>query len=211
MHKNKPTKSHKYAPITSSKIGHKEDEKLQFEEEEACPPTAKVDTPMLQLSMAPKPSNLSNKGKNVLNSIPTNVFPLNVPFPSRFLQSKNEEEEKDVLETFRKEQVNIPLLDAIKQIPKYAKCLKKLCTTKKRVQEKEVVHVSENVSAILQHKLPPKCKDPGSFTISCVIGNTRFKSAMLDLGASINVMLYSIYASMNLGALKNDGVIIQGR
>ncbi|KAM1450672.1 hypothetical protein ACFX2I_037890 [Malus domestica] len=159
--------------------------------------------------MAPNLSNSSNKGKNVLNSIPTNVFPLNVPFPSRFLQSKNEEEEKYVLETFRKVHVNIPLLDAIKQIPKYAKCLKKLCTTKKRVREKEVVHVSENVSAILQHKLPPKCKDPGSFTIPCVIGNTRFKFAMLDLGASINVMPYSIYASMNLEALKNDGVIIQ--
>ncbi|CAN6552281.1 unnamed protein product [Malus baccata var. baccata] len=144
-----------------------------------------------------------------LNSSPSNVFPLNVPFPSRFLQSKNEEEEKDVLETFRKVHVNIPLLDAIKQIPKYAKCLKKLCTTKKRAREKEVVHVSENVSAILQRKLPPKCKDPGSFTIPCVIGNTCFKSAMLVLGASINVMPYSVYASMNLGALKHDGVIIQ--
>ncbi|MBT0984572.1 retropepsin-like domain-containing protein, partial [Salmonella enterica subsp. enterica serovar Typhimurium] len=32
---------------------------------------------------------------------------------------------------------------------------------------------------------------------------------MLDLGASINVMPYSIYASMNLGELKQDGVIIQ--
>ncbi|CAN6579327.1 unnamed protein product [Malus baccata var. baccata] len=126
-----------------------------------------------------------------------------------FLQSKKEEEEKDVLETFRKVQVNIPLLDAIKQIPKYANCLKKLCTTRKRFREKEVVQVSENVSAIIQRKLPPKCKDPGSFTIPCVIGNTRFKSAMLDLGASINVMPYSVYASMNLGVLKNDGVIIQ--
>ncbi|KAM1258411.1 hypothetical protein ACFX2J_037859 [Malus domestica] len=89
-------------------------------------------------------------GKNVSNSVYTNVIPPNVPFPSRFLQSKNEEEEKDVLETFRKVQVNIPLLDAIKQIPKYAKFLKKLCTTKKRFWEKEVVHLSENVSAILQ-------------------------------------------------------------
>ncbi|KAM2111929.1 hypothetical protein ACFX1R_014494 [Malus domestica] len=180
-----------------------------MEEEESNQPTAKVEVPLPQVSMAPKPSNLSNKGKNVLNSIPTNVFPSNVPFPSRFLQSKNEEEEKDVLETFRKVHVNIPLLDAIKQIPKYAKCLKKLCTTKKRAREKEVVHVSENVSAMLQRKLPPKCKDPSSFTIPCVIGNTRFKSAMLDLGASINVMPYSVYASMNLGALKHDGVIIQ--
>ncbi|CAN6697661.1 unnamed protein product [Malus baccata var. baccata] len=59
---------------------------------------------------------------------------------------------------------------------------------------------------MLQRKLPPKCKDPGNFTIPCVIGNTRFEFAMLDLGASINVMPYSIYA---LGELKNDGVIIQ--
>ncbi|KAM2964938.1 hypothetical protein FF2_022678 [Malus domestica] len=32
---------------------------------------------------------------------------------------------------------------------------------------------------------------------------------MLDLGAPINVMPYSIYASMHLGELKKDGVIIQ--
>ncbi|KAM1203307.1 hypothetical protein ACFX2J_019158 [Malus domestica] len=125
------------------------------------------------------------------------------------MQSRNEENEKDILETFRKMQVNIPLLDAIKQIPKYAKFFKKLCTIKKRIREKKVVHVSENVSAMLQRKLPPKCKDPGSFTIPCVIGNTRFEHAMLDLGASINVMPYSVYASMNLGELKNDRVLIQ--
>ncbi|KAM0963707.1 hypothetical protein COP1_022862 [Malus domestica] len=125
------------------------------------------------------------------------------------MQSKKEEAEKDILETFRKVQVNIPLLDAIKQVPRYAKFLKELCTTRKRISSKEVVKVSENVSAVLQRKLPTKCKDPGSFTIPCVIGNTRFESAMLDLGASINVMPYSIYASMHLGELKKDGVIIQ--
>ncbi|CAN6707339.1 unnamed protein product [Malus baccata var. baccata] len=126
-----------------------------------------------------------------------------------FAQSKKEESEKDILDTFRKVQVNIPLLDAIKQVPRYAKFLKELCTTRKRISNKEVVKVSENVSAVLQRKLPPKCKDPGSFTIPCIIGNTRFEQCMLDLGASINVMPYSIYASMNLGELKQDGVIIQ--
>ncbi|CAN6712720.1 unnamed protein product [Malus baccata var. baccata] len=110
--------------------------------------------------MAPKPSNLPNKGTNVSNSMPTNDFPLNVPFPSRFKQTKKEEAEKDILETFRKVQVNIPLLDAIKQVPRYAKFLKELCTTRKRISNKEVVQVSENVSAVLQRKLPPKCKDP---------------------------------------------------
>ncbi|CAN6723549.1 unnamed protein product [Malus baccata var. baccata] len=184
-------------------------EEVIIEEEEQGLATVRKEVPLPQVSMAPKPSNLPNKGTTVSNSIPTNDFPLNVPFPSRFKQTKKEEAEKDILETFRKVQVNIPLLDAIKQVPRYAKFLKELCTTKKRISNKEVVQVSENVSAVLQRKLPPKCKDPGSFTIPCVIGNTKFEHAMLDLGASINVMPYSIYASMNLGELKNDGVIIQ--
>ncbi|KAM1087986.1 hypothetical protein ACFX2B_013322 [Malus domestica] len=194
---------------TPPKSGPKEDETLESEEENPKQPTAKVEQPLPQATIDPKSSNPSTLGKKGPSSVTSNIIPPNVPFPSRFLQSKNEEEEKDVLETFRKVQVNIPLLDAIKQIPKYAKFLKKLCTTRKRIREKEVVHVSENVSAMLQRKLPPKCKDPGSFTIPCVIGNTRFEHAMLDLGASINVMSYSVYASMNLGKLKNDGVIIQ--
>ncbi|CAN6544902.1 unnamed protein product [Malus baccata var. baccata] len=194
---------------SSSKTDHNEDELLQMEEEEPKQPTAKVVPPLPQVPIVPNLPNLSPKGKNVSNSVHTNVFPSNVPFPSRFMQTKKEEAEKDILETFRKVQVNIPLLDAIKQVPRYAKFLKELCTTRKRMSTKEVVKVGENVSAILQRKLPPKCKDPGSFTIPCVIGNTRFESAMLDLGASINVMPYSIYASMNLGALNNDGVIIQ--
>ncbi|CAN6687682.1 unnamed protein product [Malus baccata var. baccata] len=189
---------------SSSKTGHNEDEILQMEEKESRPPTTKVVPSLPQVSNAPKLSNLFDKGKNVSNSVSTNVVPSNAPFPSRFVQTKKEEAEKDILETLRKVQVNIPLLDAIKQVPRYAKFLKELCTTRKRMSTKEVVKVGENVSAILQRKLPPKCKDPGS-----VIGNTRFKSAMLDLGASINVMPYSIYVSMNLGELKHDGVIIQ--
>ncbi|CAN6552335.1 unnamed protein product [Malus baccata var. baccata] len=192
-----------------SKSRSNEVDELMIEEEKQKPPTAKVETPLPQTLCDPKSSNLSTRGKNVSNPVPTNVFPSNVPFPNRFKQKKKEEAEKDILETFRKVQVNIPLLDAIKQVPRYAKFLKELCTTRKRILTKEVVKVGENVLAILQRKLPSKCKDPGSFTIPCVIGNTRFESAMLDLGASINVMPYSIYASMNLGELKNDGVIIQ--
>ncbi|KAM0981427.1 hypothetical protein ACFX2A_014761 [Malus domestica] len=190
----------------ASKTSHEEDEKLQFEENTQATPTARREPPLPQPSCTSNPYNSAK-----VSSIPTSPssIPLNVPFPGRLKQSKKEENEKDILETFRKVQVNIPLLDAIKQVPRYAKFLKELCTTRRRISNKEVVQVSENVSAVLQRKLPPKCKDPGSFTIPCVIGNTKFEHAMLDLGASINVMPYSIYASMNLGELKNDGVIIQ--
>ncbi|KAM2750856.1 hypothetical protein EV2_000081 [Malus domestica] len=190
----------------ASNSSQKEDEKLLFEEEPQTSTTARKEKTMPQPPIAPLPCPTPKVSHN---STQSSSIPLNVPFPSRLMQAKNDEEEKDILETFRKVHVNIPLLDAIKQIPKYAKFLKKLCTTRNRIREKEVVHVSENVSALLQRKLPPKCKDPGSFTIPCVIGNTRFDHAMLDLGASINVMPYSVYASMNLGELKHDGVIIQ--
>ena len=72
------------------------------------------------------------------------------------------------------------------------------------------MRVNENVSAVIQRKLPPKCKDPGSFTIPCKIGNTNFDSVMLDLGASINVMSFEMYESIvGLGDLKTDNVIIQ--
>ncbi|CAN6552304.1 unnamed protein product [Malus baccata var. baccata] len=191
---------------SGKEVRNKEDEKIQLEEEENTYPMARVPSSMPQPSKTPHPST---SGKNVPNVVISNTNLPNVPFPRRFAQSKKEESEKDILDTFRNVQVNIPLLDAIKQVPRYAKFLKELCTTRKRISNEEVVKVSENVSAVLQRKLPPKCKDPGSFTIPCVIGNTRFEKCMLDLGASINVIPYSIYASMNLGELKQDGVIIQ--
>ncbi|XP_031120219.1 uncharacterized protein LOC116023362 [Ipomoea triloba] len=119
------------------------------------------------------------------------------------------EEQKEILETFQKVEVNIPLLDAIKQIPRYAKFLKELCTNKRKLKGNEMVSMGENVSAVLQKKLPPKCKDPGMFTIPCKIGNVNVERAMLDLGASINVMPLSIYSSLNVGSLKEIGVIVQ--
>ena len=110
---------------------------------------------------------------------------------------------------FRKVEINIPLLDAIKQVPRYAKFLKELCTNKRKLKGDEKIHMSENVSAIFQKKLPPKCKDPGKFTISCKIGNLKFDKALIDLGASINVMPSSIYHALNLGPLQDTNVIIQ--
>ncbi|XP_023744308.2 uncharacterized protein LOC111892501 [Lactuca sativa] len=108
-------------------------------------------------------------------------------FPSRLATSKKNMEEKEILDTFRKVEVNIPLLDAIKQIPRYAKFLKELCTNKRKLKGNEKISMNENASAI---------------------GDVTFSSAMLDLGASINVMPYSVYESLNVGPLSENGVII---
>ncbi|XP_012448660.1 uncharacterized protein LOC105771814 [Gossypium raimondii] len=131
------------------------------------------------------------------------------PFPGRLAKDKKKNEEKEILETFRKVELNIPLLNAIKQIPRYAKFLKELCTSKRRLKGNERINVGEIVSAVLQKKVPPKYNDQCMFAISCEIGNVGIKKAMCDLGASINVMPYSIYKLINGGPLKETGVIIQ--
>ena len=45
------------------------------------------------------------------------------------------------------------------------------------------------------------------FTIPCKIGHSKIKNAMLDLGVSINVMPKSIYDFINLGHLKETGIM----
>nr|XP_027122013.1 uncharacterized protein LOC113738951 [Coffea arabica] len=131
------------------------------------------------------------------------------PFPCRLEKPKKQDKEKEILEVFRKVDINIPLLDAIKQVPKYAKFLRDLCVNRKRLRGDERIIVGENVSAVLQRKLPPKCGDPGRFTVPCKIGNTLIRNTLLDLEASINVMSKSMYASLNLGPLKETEIIIQ--
>ncbi|XP_062086261.1 uncharacterized protein LOC133792377 [Humulus lupulus] len=100
-------------------------------------------------------------------NIPTYVT--TPPFPSLLGKMKKDEAEQEILETFCKVEVNIPLLNAIKQVPQYAKFLNELCTNKTKLKGNENVSVGENVSAVLQKKLPPKCKDPDTFTIACTI------------------------------------------
>ncbi|XP_074277677.1 uncharacterized protein LOC141601307 [Silene latifolia] len=134
-----------------------------------------------------------------------------VPFPNALKRTHHFEHDKDIYEVFQKCEVNIPLLNLLKSIPKYAKFLKELCTIKRNNKLKGVkkVKVSEHVSAMFQRKLPTKCSDLGMFTIPCTIGNTKIQKAMLDLGAFINVMPYSLYESMKLGPLHATSVVIQ--
>ncbi|VFQ69854.1 unnamed protein product, partial [Cuscuta campestris] len=132
------------------------------------------------------------------------------PFPSKFFQPRKPKEiDLALLDTFKKVEINFPLLEAIKQVPKYAKFLKELCTNKNRLMGNERVRMGENVSAVFQKKIPPKCKDPGVFTIPCLIGDLHFDRAMLDLGSSINVMPKDIFDKLNTGELKPTGVVIQ--
>ena len=104
--------------------------------------------------------------------------------------------------------VNIPLLDMIKQVPTYAKFLKDLCTVKKGLGIEKKAFLTEQVSAIIQRKTLVKYKDPGSPTISVNIGGTCIDKALLDLGASVNLLPYSVYKQLGLGELKPTNITL---
>ena len=129
-------------------------------------------------------------------------------FPNRLERPKKQDKEKEILEILRKVEINILLLDAVKQVPKYMKFLKNFCVNKKKLREDEQIIIGENIFAILQIKLLPKYGDSDMFTIPCKIKNLKIRNAMLDLEIFINVISKSIYDSLNLESLKEIRVIV---
>ncbi|KAM1331060.1 hypothetical protein ACFX13_044374 [Malus domestica] len=110
---------------------------------------------------------------------------------------------------FKKVHINIPLLEAIKQIPSYAKFLKGLCSHKRKLNGEEKVFLTKKLSDIYLWKNPSKLQDPGIPTLSCVIGSHKFEKALVDHGASVNLMPYSIYVELVLGELKRSPITLE--
>ncbi|XP_027347985.1 uncharacterized protein LOC113859397 [Abrus precatorius] len=121
-----------------------------------------------------------------------------LPYPARLKKDKDDEQFGKFLSLFRQLHINLPFVDVLAQMPKYAKFLKDLLSNKKKLEELATVTLNEECSAILQNKMPKKLKDPGSFTLPCLIGRLIVNRALADLGASINLMPYSIFKKLGL-------------
>lgn len=106
------------------------------------------------------------------------------------------------MELFSQLQVNIPFSEALDQIPVYAKFMKDLLTGRRKPKDDENISLSENCSAILQSKLPPKLKYPGALTIPCTTWKVSVGRALCDLGASINLMPLSMMKKLERGEPK---------
>ena len=131
-----------------------------------------------------------------------------LPFPQVLKKKKNHVNQTEMLEVLRQVKVNIPLLDMIKQVPTYAKFLKDLCTVKRNLNVNKKAFLTEKVSAIIGNKTPVKYKDPGCPTLSVNIGGTSVEKALLDLGASVNLLPYSMYKRLGLGELKPTSITL---
>jgi len=131
-----------------------------------------------------------------------------LPFPHAMTKQRKVNHNSEIFETFKQVRINIPLLDAIKQVPSYAKFFKDLCTVKRKLNVKKKAFLTEQVSGILQNNNALKYKDPGCPTISCFIGEHKIKRALLDLGASVNLLQYSVFQNLNLSELKPTSITL---
>ena len=141
------------------------------------------------------------KGDTVKESTPPH-------FPQALRNKKKTINQTEILEVLRQVKVNIPLLDMIKQVPTYAKFLKDLCMLKRGLNVNKKAFLTEQVSAIIECETPVKYKDPGCPTISVNIGGTCVEKALLDLGASANLLPYSMYKQLGLGELKPTSITL---
>ena len=130
------------------------------------------------------------------------------PFPQALKSKKKAINQAEILEVLRQVKVNIPLLDMIKQVPTYAKFLKDLCTVKRGLNVNKKAFLTKQVNAIIQCKTLVKYKDPDCPTISVNIGGTCVEKALLDLGASVNLLPYSVYKQLGLGELKPTSITL---
>nr|GEX06808.1 reverse transcriptase domain-containing protein [Tanacetum cinerariifolium] len=87
-------------------------------------------------------------------------------------------------------------------MPNYGKFLKDLVSNKSKMEQIFVAFLTEECSAIIQNKNPPKLGDPESFIIPCKLANLVEYLALANLGASINLMPYSLYATLSGTTLK---------
>ena len=79
---------------------------------------------------------------------------------------------------------------------------------KKSLNVSKKAFLTEQVSSIIQCKSPMKYKDPSYPTISVMIGETCVEKALLDLGASVNLLPYSVYKQLGLGELKLTSITL---
>ncbi|XP_062094038.1 uncharacterized protein LOC133800081 [Humulus lupulus] len=131
------------------------------------------------------------------------------PFPQRFQKQQQDGQFQRFLDVLKQLHINIPLVEALEQMPNYVKFLKDILTKKRRLGEFETVALTEGCSAMLKSKIPPKLKDPGSFTIPCSISGRDVGRALCDLGASINLMPMSIFKKLGIGEVRPTTVTLQ--
>ncbi|XP_021759492.1 uncharacterized protein LOC110724381 [Chenopodium quinoa] len=144
-----------------------------------------------------------SKGKDPID---TRKYDNPVPYPGRVAERRLNDKFAKFLDVMKGLHINLPFLEVVTQMPSYAKFLKDIQSNKRKLKD-EFITLPHQVSALVQHKMPKKQRDPGSFTLSVKIGNLGPKGALADLGASVSLMPLSIAQQLNIEMIPTSKTI----
>ncbi|GJY03051.1 reverse transcriptase domain-containing protein [Tanacetum coccineum] len=195
------------------------EKETEVTKDKVLPSTKDIQPPVIQKSHDPvkpvsSPISPEPSSAQVDNSPPSKEpsKETKLPYPSRVEREKKDSNDKVQIqkfwEMFKKIHVDITLADALILVPKYQKMLKSLLSNKEKLNEMANTPVSETCSAIILKKLPEKLGDPGQFLIPCNFSELKCK-ALADLGASINLMPFSVYTKLGLPALQSTRMTLE--
>ncbi|KAK8708389.1 hypothetical protein V6N13_059431 [Hibiscus sabdariffa] len=131
------------------------------------------------------------------------------PFPQRLNKQKQEYQYKKFFDILKHEHINLPLVEALQQMPNYAKFLKDMESRKTKIGKFETAAATKACLAMMDNKVPAKKTDPGCFTIPCSIRNNYSSKALCNPGASINLMPKSVFQKLGIGEAKPTTVMLQ--
>ncbi|GJV11081.1 reverse transcriptase domain-containing protein [Tanacetum coccineum] len=136
---------------------------------------------------------------------------ISLPYPSRRDNEKSRNQANEQIdkfyEIFKEMSFEISFTDALVLMPKFASTLRTLLGNKEKLTEVARTSnepclartsMNEHCSAVILNKLPRKLGDPGKFLIPCEFPGMDECLALADLGASINLMPFSVWEKLSL-------------
>ena len=87
-------------------------------------------------------TKMENEGKTSPSS--TNEYKQRIPYPARLNHAREKEQFGKFLDLFKQLHINIPFVEALSQMPKYAKFLKELLSNKRKLEDVSTIEVGEN-------------------------------------------------------------------
>nr|GEV16820.1 reverse transcriptase domain-containing protein [Tanacetum cinerariifolium] len=125
-----------------------------------------------------------------------------IPYPSRLhdkkLHDKANDQREKFFQIFKDLNFNISFADALILMPKFGPSVKSLLTNKDKLCELARTPLNEHCSAVLLKKLPKKLEDPSKFLIPWDFPEMAECLALVDLGASTNLMPLSVWNKLSL-------------
>nr|GEV85333.1 reverse transcriptase domain-containing protein [Tanacetum cinerariifolium] len=124
-----------------------------------------------------------------------------IPYPSRRIDERYHKKAKNKIkkfyQIFKDMSFEISFADALILMPKFALTLNALIGNKEKLSEMAQTSMNEHCSTVLLKKLLEKLGDPGKFLIPCDFSGMVECLALVYLGASINMMPFSMWKRLS--------------